>query len=163
MGLDRPKALLCIDPAYSGKTGLAYFVRGNGSFTLAAYGYLTPEEVRSSRQWWIARLIKEAGYLVIEDAHYQRNVSVTKKIVEAKCYWTVAARDAGLDPSRILEVQPQQWMALVQRGWRFGKGSKKEIETIRQYVKHRWGVNEENADALSAICLGTWAIDTEVP
>ena len=159
--LERPKAMLCIDPAYAGKTGLAYFERGIGSFTLSQYGFLKPAEALSnSRLWWIARLIKAGGVLVIEDAHYQRNALVLKRMVEGKCWWTVAAMDSGVPMSHIIEVQPQQWQSLVQRGWRFGKQSKKDIGVIRQYVTHRWGVDEPSPDALSAICLGTWAIDT---
>ena len=157
---ERPKALLCIDPAYAGKTGLAYFQRGIGDYTLSHYGFLLPHEARSDARYvWLRRIKKAGGTLVIEDAHFQKNVLTLKRMVEAKCWWTVAAMDAGFSPEQIIEVQPQQWQSAVQRGWKFGKKSAKDIGVIQQYVKHRWGVDEPQPDALSAICLGTWAID----
>lgn len=147
--------VLAIDPSFAtgrtgSRTGLAYFVEGQ----LTKFGHLTAEEVANgSRHVWLA----QTDHLVIESQFHGPNVKVLIGLVEAKCRWTVPARDRGVG---VTELSPQAWQKAVTRNWRFGVGSKKDPAAIEQYVRRRWALKGPlTLDEQSAICLGTVYLD----
>ncbi len=149
-------SLLAIDPSYAGKTGYALFKDGK----LAGYGELPSAKVRQ----WIERktLLEKASTLAIEDQFLSINPKTYAKLVSAKMMWIVPAKD--LYNMDIREVSPQEWQKHLTRGWKFGKGSKKDERALREYVQHRWRLIGWviPPDALCAICIGTFALDTNI-
>ena|SRR3990167_7830074 len=149
---------LAIDPAYSGPTGYALFTND----TLIRYGHLEAE----AWEWDVRRkLLGLANRLVIEGQYIHLNGQTGRllngqtalKLVEARCLWTIPARDHfGIEAH---EMQPQEWQSKVQRGWR--RGVKKDYALIRQYVEGRFSISGVTQDEASAICIGAVFLDLE--
>ena len=159
--------VLSVDPASgisrgASKTGYAYFDDGQ----LVTSAELTFEEVTD---FGIRReLLAFADVLVIEGQAlwHGPNVKVMRQQGDSKCLWTVLAKDFHLiypdqrkTPIQVIEMAPQVWMKAVNRGWKFGKGSKRNDDAIRQYVKARWGISDAGPDELAAICIGGVFLD----
>lgn len=148
--------LLAVDSSWAGKTGWATFLDGK----LLDYGILRPKSVMEWHEQAPRNLMLAAcDVLVIEDTFFGRNVATLKKLEQAKCLWTIPARD--LYGIKVVEVKPESWMVAICGKRSFKGGSAKDVNAMRFYVKNRWGVEPESIDALSAICLGTYYVDKE--
>jgi len=153
--------VLAIDPAfglsrYVSKTGFALFLDDK----LVEYGGLSAGQAVDFGTR--VNLLKQVTHLAIEDQWHGRNIQVMKGLVMAAAWWIVPAHD--LFGHTIIRVSPQEWQKAVTRGWKFGRGSRKDNPAIEHYVRHRWGLAENvllTPDMLSAICIGSVAMYRE--
>lgn len=149
---DSKSLILAVDPAWSGPTGWCLL---DGT-RLHSYGHLTSEQA-----WdWPVRsaLLAQAARLVIEDAWMGKNAATHAKLTEARCLWSVPARDLYHLP--VQQVRPEAWMRAITGNRRFG-GSAKNYDQIMAYLLHRYPtIDRLNKDEAAAIGLATYARDT---
>jgi hypothetical protein len=131
--------ILVIDPSWSGPTGYVQAVDDK----VWSYGTLKASQVRD----WKVRFdlfcfeknAKQADCLIIEDTFFSKNVKSYGLLCRAKQLWISDATDHFcIKTETILEVSPQTWQRGLQRNWKFGAGSKKNMPEIEEYIRHRW-------------------------
>ena len=172
--------ILCIDAAWSGSTGWVRQV-DDGVEMGIDYGTLKADEAKH----WLKRfdLFNYDGtfpkYLVIEDTYLQyypvkkqpADYSKPKQLPAVQSYgllcrakqlWISDAIDHfNILPENIIEVSPQTWQKGLQRNWKFGAGSKKNMPEIENYIRLRWklGNVKLTEHEISAFGLLSYFID----
>src|SRR3990167_3546031 len=115
--------LLAIDPAfglsrYASKTGFALFLDDK----LVEYGGLSAGQAVDFNTR--SRLLSRVDYMAIEGNWPRLNTKVFEGLIRASAWWIVPARD--LFQVAVITISPQEWQKAVTRGWKFGRGSRKD-------------------------------------
>lgn len=151
--------VLNVDPAggrsrSASKTGYAVFETVGRQ--LLEYGVFTADQVDVKNVRY--KLIMGCNLLFVEEQYGGINIQSMKLTIEAKCKWTVPARDNDI---RVIEMQPSEWQSKVCPGWR--RGIKREAleKGVRAYVESRFRLAPGSVpvDAIAAIGIGCAAVD----